>query len=252
LFEIEPARAGDLEKMAKEKGLVVNISAPFDRETGPKDIEVPDFAKAAFNSHPNSPSRGRSWAKKGLRHRLEQELPSEIPTLEQIRTQVTADYKHNQALFTARISGTEFHTTLTNGLARGKTFSAICADAKVNPWKCPIFTQHAIASGGGGPCKPGRQEWTQANRFQTPRPGTASGFVPRMMAAHSLCKIALAARSGADENRITGFAASVRQNRQNEAFNEWFRKKWKRDCATHRWPASSQQQPGVVSGSGKS
>ena len=48
-------------------------------------------------------------------------LPSEIPTLDQIRDQVVKDYRYSQALNLARKAGTDFYQTLTNGLAQGKT-----------------------------------------------------------------------------------------------------------------------------------
>ena len=59
LLEAETMRAEDLEKLAKEKGLPVNVTAPFDREEGPKDLEVgPDFVQKAFSRTPEEPFAG--------------------------------------------------------------------------------------------------------------------------------------------------------------------------------------------------
>ena len=53
LFDMDPMRAENLEKLAKEKGLPVRVTAPFDRENGPRDIEAgPDFAQRAFARTP--------------------------------------------------------------------------------------------------------------------------------------------------------------------------------------------------------
>jgi peptidyl-prolyl cis-trans isomerase D len=252
LFEIEPARAEDLEKMAKEKGLAVSISAPFDREEGPKDLEVPELAKAAFKLTPEQPFAGPLVGKDGAYViALKKKLPSEIPSLEQIRAQVTADYKHNQALFAARIAGSDFHTTLTNGLAKGKSFSAIAADSKLKPIELPPFSlstrslpeveDHVSLDGRNG---------LKQIAFSTP-PGMASGFVPTNDGGLILyVKSRLPLDPARMKAELPGFVASVRQNRQNEAFNEWFRKEMEKGLRDT--PLVRQQQPGVVSGSGKS
>ena len=59
LFDMEPIRADNLDKLAKEKGLTVRTTAPFDREDAPRDLEVgPDFAQRAFARTPEDPFAG--------------------------------------------------------------------------------------------------------------------------------------------------------------------------------------------------
>ena len=254
LFDKDPARAEDLEKLAKEKGLTVSISTPFDREEGPKDFEMgADFTKASFKLTPEQPLAGPLMGKDGAYViALNKKLPSEIPSLEQIRARVTADYRHSQAIFTARIEGAAFHKTLTNGLAQGKTFSAICATSKFKPMTLPPFSlsTRALPEVEDHVSLDGRNGLKQI-AFST-TPGMASSFVPTNDGGLILY---VKSRLPLDETRmkaeLPGFAASVRQNRQTEAFNEWFRKEMEKGLRDTPL-ARQQQQPGVVSGSGKS
>ena len=69
-----------------------------------------------------------------------QRIPSEIPPFDQVQERVAADYKFGQALSKARAAGLEFAQSVSNGLAQGKTFSEICAEAKVTPITLPPFS----------------------------------------------------------------------------------------------------------------
>jgi parvulin-like peptidyl-prolyl isomerase len=239
--------------MAKEKGLAVSISAPFDREEGSKDLEVPDLAKAAFKLTPDQPFAGPLVGKDGAYIiALNKKLPSEIPPLDQIRAQVTADYQHNQALFAARVAGADFYTTLTNRLTKGKSFSAVAADLKLKVMELPPFSlstrslpeveDHVSLDGRNG---------LKQIAFST-SPETASGFVPTNDGGLVVyVKSRLPIDQARMKTELPGFVASVRQNRQNEAFNEWFRKEMEKGLRDTPL-ARQQQQPGAVSGSGKS
>ena len=182
LFDMEPVRAENLEKLAKEKGLTVKITAPFDRENGPKELEVgPDFAQKAFGATPQDPFGGPILGMNSVYViAFNQKLPNEIPPLDKIRDQVARDYQYSQALNVARKAGMDFYVTLTNGLAQGKALEA----------KLPL-----------------------------------------------------------DETKITAslpaFMNAVRQNRQNEAFNDWFRREAEKGLANI--PAFRQQTPPSLS-----
>src|ERR1019366_8858993 len=59
LFDTEPLRAENLEKQAKAAGLTPRVAAPFDRENGPRELEVgADFATKAFARTPEDPFAG--------------------------------------------------------------------------------------------------------------------------------------------------------------------------------------------------
>ena len=253
LFDMKPVRAENLEALARTKGLNVSLSSPFDREEGPKELEVgPDFLKAAFKLTPDEPFAGPLIGKDGAYViALNKKIPSEIPPLEQIRAQVTADYKYNQAMTLAKAAGVAFHKTLTNGLAQGKSFSAICADSKLKPVELPPFSlstrslpeveDHVSLDGRNG---------LKQIAFSTP-PGKASDFYPTSDGGLILyVKSRLPQDVAKMSAELPGFVASVRQNRQNEAFNEWFRKEMEKGLRDT--PLARQQQPGLPSGSGRS
>jgi hypothetical protein len=246
LFDMEPVRAENLEKLAKEKGLTVKITAPFDRENGPKELEVgPDFAQKAFGATPQDPFGGPILGMNSVYViAFNQKLPSEIPPLDKIRDQVARDYQYSQALNVARKAGMDFYVTLTNGLAQGKALAAICASAKLQLVEVPPFS-----------IKPTRElpeveghltlnQYTQL-AFTTP-PGKVSNF---QMTTEGGLIVYVKAKLPLDETKITAslpaFMNAVRQNRQNEAFNDWFRREAEKGLANI--PAFRQQTPPSLS-----
>jgi len=136
-------RPESLATLAIESNLTVRVSAPFDLETGPKDLDAgPSFAKSAFSLSPtNEPFAGPLAGEDAIYViAYNKRIASEVPTLDQVRERVVADYKYAQALNQARQAGQAFYQTLTNGLAQGKAFSALCAEAKFKPLEVPPFS----------------------------------------------------------------------------------------------------------------
>jgi hypothetical protein len=224
LFDMDPLRAENLDKLAKEKGLTVRITAPFDRENGPKDIVVgPDFATKAFARTPEDPFAGPMTGSDAVYIiALNKKIPSEIPTLDQIRDQVVNDYKHNEALNLARRAGTEFYSTLTNGLAQGKPFASVCLNAKLKPVSVPPLSLSTRDL-------PEVEEHIQLNQYKqiafTSPLGAPSSFQPTSDGGLIVyVKEKLPLDQVKMNATLPAFANYVRQNRQNEAFNDWFRK----------------------------
>lgn len=228
LFDIEPMRAENLGKFAKDKGVTVKISEPFDRDYGPKELAVrADFTKRAFALSDDEPFAGPLVGDDAVYVIAQyKKLPSEIPPLETIRDRVTADYKYNQGVKAAVQAGEAFAITLTNGLAKGKKFSAICSEAKVKSLLAPPFSLSTRAL-------PEIEEHVNLNHFKqvafTTGLGQSSGFVPTseggfLVFVRERLPLELA-KMTAD---LPAFMNSVRQMRQNEAFNDWFRKEAER------------------------
>ncbi|MEK7706918.1 MAG: peptidylprolyl isomerase, partial [Verrucomicrobiota bacterium] len=142
LFDVEPMRAENLDKFAKEKGLTVQVSQPFARDYGPKDLNVrPDFTKRAFALSADEPLAGPLVGDDAVYViALDKKLPSEIPSLEKIRAQVAADCQYGQAVKAAAQAGEAFAGALTNGLAKGKKFTAVCSEAQVRSVPAPPFS----------------------------------------------------------------------------------------------------------------
>jgi hypothetical protein len=224
LFDMEPLRAENLERLAKEKGLTVKVSAPFDRDNGPKELEVgPDFAQKAFARSPQDPFAGPIVGMTSVYViAFGKKLPSEIPSLEQIRDQVVKDFRYSQALNLARKAGTDFYPTLTNGLAQGKTLSAICASAKLQLVAVPPFSLSTREL-------PEVEDHVTLNQFKQLTFGTPPGKVSSFqMTTEGGLIVYVKAKLPLDEAKMNAslpaFMNAVRQNRQNEAFNDWFRK----------------------------
>jgi len=246
LFDMTPPRPENLEILAKSNGLPVEVSLPFDRDYGPTNIDVgAEFVKSAFSRTAEEPFGGPIVGKDGAYViALKQRLPSRIPSLDEVREKVTADYKMAQAMNLARQAGMSFYQTLTNGLAQGKTFEAVCMELKVPLVTVPRFSLSTREL-------PQFEEQIALNQlkqiaFSTP-PGKASEF---QMTGEGGLIVYVKAKIPADETKmkseLASFVKYVRQKRQEEAFNDWFRKEAERGLSDI--PALRQQTPPTMKG----
>ena len=224
LFDMDPVRTDNLDKLAKEKGLTVQITEPFDQRDGPSELAVgQDFAAKAFARTPVEPFAGPIVGMDGVYViAFNKKIPSEIPALDKIRARVEKDYQLGQAQDLARKAGLVFYPTLTNGLAQGKTVAALCADAKLQLVGLPpisISTRELEQV----------SEHLPLNQFKQLAFGTTVGKVsPFQMTTAGGVIVYVKSKLPLDEAKMIAalptFANYVRQNRQNEAFNSWFRK----------------------------
>ena len=153
---------------------------------------------------------------------LKTNVPGELPTLEQIRDKVTADYKRSQAMEMARKEANTFHIALTNGLAQKKTFADICKEAKVKPVTVPPFS--ASTNAVAGLDERISFKTLQALAFEL-KPGEASQFLPNTEGGFIVyLKEKIPVSDAQVKTDFPDFLARLRAYRQNEAFNEWFRK----------------------------
>jgi len=249
LFDMEPMRADNLDKLAKDKGLVVRVAAPFDLQEGPQELEVgPDFAQKAFARTPEDPFAGPILGQDGVYViALAKKLPSEIPPLDQIRARVVRDYQLSQALNLARSVGTAFYQTLTNGLAQGKTVAAICAEATLQLVEIPPFSLSTREL-------PQVEEHLPLNQYkQIAYTAPLGKFSPFQMTADGGVIVYVKSRLPLDEAKMNAslpaFANYVRQSRQNEAFNDWFRKE--AEMGLRDTPLIRPQTPPALSSSPK-
>src|SRR5204863_5940791 len=123
-----PPQPADLDKLATEQKLTVKLSEPFDDQAGPKEMVVlANFIKESFKRTADEPFAGPLGGRDAAYViALDNRLPSEIPTFETIREQVTANFKLNQAVLAAHRAGESRAIALTHGLAAVKKFSSIC------------------------------------------------------------------------------------------------------------------------------
>jgi len=250
LFDKEPMRPENLPALAKEKGLTVKVSAPFDRETGPKDLHVhSEFTKRAFALSPtNEPFAGPLVAEDAVYIiGWNRQIPSEIPPFEVMKERVTADYKFDQARALARQAGEALYATVTNGLAQGKAFSNICAEAKAPVTVLPPFSLSTRASSVEE-----HMPFTQLKQlaFGT-APGKVSPFQPTFEGGGLVyVKARLPVDQAKMQADLPDFVNYVRMNRQSEAFNDWFRRQAERGLQDT--PLGRPRQNPVLSGTSKS
>lgn len=223
LFDIEPVRADNLDRLAAESNLTVKVTAPFDQYNPPAGLDVGQaFVTAAFELTEEDPLKGPILAEDGVYViALHKKLPAEIPALETVREQVLGDLKYQQALALAQRQGAEFYRTLTNGIAQGKSFSTICREAGVKL----LFTQ---------PFSRRTRALTEVEDFVPLvllkdtafklAPGQVSDFVPTPTGGFI---VHVQNRLPVDEKRMEAelpqFIALLRRSAQEEAFNVWLR-----------------------------
>jgi hypothetical protein len=247
-FNEEPVRAANLAEAAARSNLTVKVTAPFDRDYGPAELEVrSDFARAAFNLTEDVPFAGPIIGEDGVYViALNKKLPSEVPLLDAIRDRVTADFKYSQAVNLARQAGASFYSVLTNGMAHGISFSSICLDARLKPIMLGPFSRSTRSL-------PDAEERVQLGllqetAFKVP-PGNVSNFIPTSDGGFI---VHVRSRLPLDESRMEAdmpaFLSMLRRAGQSEAFNEWFAKQ--KEVGLRDTPFARPANPSLTSRSG--
>jgi len=242
--------AANLERLTTSRGLQVNVTAPFvvrafgswtngleefDNEPVPgarPDDNVPDLlhdvlrqrAAGLSDERPIlfSPILGRHGAyliaRKG-------KVPSESQPLDKIADKVTADYKNFAALDMARKAGLAFQTNLTNGLALKKSFTELCAAEKATVITLPPFSATTTSLTNIDPRISLSQLQNIADHLEV---GSASSFLSAQPGSEGGYIFYLASRPPVDpaklKEELPEFINRMRVMRQNEAFQQWFRK----------------------------
>lgn len=216
-----PAKVENLDAAAAKQSLTVKVTAPFEQERGPLELDVPEsFAKAAFALTPEEPFSPPIQADDGFYViALKNRIPSEVPSLDSIRARVTEDYRNQQALGSAREAGAIFNRQLTNGLAQGKSFEAICAEVNIKPLDLPPFSAATTTM----PELQGRIDFSMVRNLASDlAPGKASPLAPSRSGA---MLVYMKSRSPVDDSTVKSelpaFLTELRQERLYTAFNAW-------------------------------
>lgn len=221
----EPQRIENLAAIAKEKGLEVKVTKPFDKEYGPSDINLASGFPVAelFNLTTNEP-----FAEQPIRgldgvyilgyNKL---IPSRVPSLSEIHSRLVSDYKIAQAMRMAQINGRIFSQTITNEMNKGKTFTEACALDKVTSVSVPPFSL-------GTPTIPQVEDHTEVTTFKdvafSTQPGKVSGFAPTRDGGFIVhVRERLPVDQAKMKAQLPEFSNLVRQRRENEAFDFWYR-----------------------------
>jgi SurA-like protein len=221
VFNLTPASAQNLATVAKQKGLAVQMTAPFSADAGPQEFTAPEgFAKTAFGLTSDEPFVNPIIGADSIYViALARQLPSEIPSLEDIRSRVTQDYKFQVARQFAVRAGTNFVHTLNSSLAAGKSFASACVAVGLQPQTLPPFslTTRELPELGD------HAELSQVKQaaFNT-AVGHAGNFVETSDGGFVLfVQSQLPVDQSAMSADLPKFTADLRRSRENEAFNEW-------------------------------
>jgi hypothetical protein len=237
--------AANLETLARAGLLALKVTKPFDNGGGGLE---------EFDDEPLPSARGDDSPPESLRDVIRQRafaltddrpvmfnpivgkhavyliarqgrVPSELQPLSAIQDKVTADYKSFMAGTLARNAGQAFHTNLTNGLALKKSFSDLCAAEKVKTIDLPTFSVSMRGLTNIDPRINLRLLQSLANNTEI---GQATAFLPAQPQSEGGFILYAKARPPVDEAKmkteLPEFINQMRVYRQNEAFQQWFRK----------------------------
>ncbi len=243
LFNKEPARAENLDALAKEKGLEVKVSAPFDVRGTPAGLDVgQDFTRIAFSRSADEPFAPPITGRDGVYViTMDRRLPSEVPSLDSIRARVVNEYKMTEATKLARNAGERFSLTASNALAQGKSFADVCRDANVTPVTLPAFSMSSQSI-------PGLAEDFSADEVKQAAFSTEPGKVSKLQeTSNGGLMVYVKSKLPVDEAKLNAdlpkFLVQLRRSRQNEAFTEWFQREVSTSLRDTLYQRSQQPPP---------
>lgn len=225
LESLRPLSVEKLVSLATTKGFTVHETQPFSEVDTLPELKVrQNFFDVVFKLTPEepvaiAPIRGDDAV---YIVALKQRFPSELPSLDSIRAKVEQDFRRDEALRLAREAATNFLAKLTNNLALGKSFEAVCSEENLTPIKLPVFS---LAS-QPGPDWDRRIDIGQAKSAVTGvEAGKPSRVVPSRDGAFVL--YVRDRKPASDEEirkELPGYLATMRESEEYRAFNDWFQR----------------------------
>lgn len=236
-------------KLAHDAQLTPEVTAPFSRSQAPVGLDVGgEFIKHVFNLTAEDPLSdlliGENTVYVVAFNKL---LPSEVPSYESIRENVTADYRFMESALKAQQQAMDFHAATTNNLATGKSFADLCAKAGVKPVSLTPFSLSTREL----PEIEKQLDFSMLKRaaFET-APGQVAQVLP---SADGAAVIYVQAKLPVDEAKmhtnLPEFTRSVHQVRRSEVFNDWFRREAEKAFST--LPYFQQKQAQMQGAAGK-
>jgi hypothetical protein len=221
----EQSNQGDfLEKLAAAKGYLSRTTEPFAEYSPPVDLKVPsNFGQTAFKLTPEVPFGGPITGEDGVYIiAFKSRIPSTIPPMDSVRTQLTEDYINFQSRELAPQAATNFFNTLTNKLAQGQSFQAIGSEEKVTPIKLSPFSRSTQSV----PELEGRLGLPEVkNAAFTVPPGQNAAFAASREGAFVLhVDGKLPVPETELKHDLPDYLAELRERRRYAAFSDWFRK----------------------------
>ncbi len=227
VYDKQPARAENLETVAAEEKLPVQLTTPFDMRDGPTNLDVaPRFAQIAFSLDPtNKPISFEPIAgEHGIYIiALKDTIPGRAQSYEEVHDKVMDDYKHFNAYTLARNDGTNLVAVATNGLLQGKTFEEAAQKLGLKVETLPPISQSTETLTN-------LEERLNVRQLKSIifslEPNSVSGYIPNPPDGGFV--VYVRAKLPFDESKLKQelpkFIAELRYQKQNEIFGQWFRK----------------------------
>lgn len=224
-----PNPAEPLEKVAAEKGLQVQTTAPFTQFQGPPEMNVPEqFSRVAFQLSPEEPVVLQPVVGEEAVYVIsfKQRVPSRIQPLDEIRARVTEEYTRSESYRLARSAGTNLVNKLTNALASGTAFEAAAEEVGFEVIDLQPFGRDARFITGLPPQVDGSTIAREA--FSTP-PGQVSDFITtREGGAILLVEKYIPVTDEEVQQALPEYLTELRRRNAAQAFEDWFRKEMER------------------------
>lgn len=224
-FEADRTKTNLLDTLALSRGMIVGATVPFTLRDGPREMRtLTRFSEMAFKLSAEEPYSTPIPDEECVYViSLKQRLESMNPPFDTVKDRVTEEYRRGQALEAARNAAKSAAGILTNGLAAGRKFEELCAEAKVTPINLPAFS---LATRTLPEAETNRVSLSDLKTAASAlAPGHASG--PISVRDGSMV-VYVHSRTPADESKLKlelpVYLKTLRDSRHYEAFQEWFRK----------------------------
>jgi hypothetical protein len=227
LYDQQPLKVENFEKLAAAENMPIQVSQPFEMEEGPTNLDVsPKFAEVAFqlNSTNNPVSVQPIAGREGIYIiALKDQIPGRFQPFEEVKERVAEDYRRMQAFTLARNDGTNLMVQATNGIASGRTFSEVAQKLGFKAEALPPISQSTETLTN-------LQERLNIRQLRSVvfslEPGKVSSYVPNPpdggYVVYVRAKLPINEQKMREE--LPKFLAELRYQKQNEIFNQWFRK----------------------------
>ncbi len=215
--------ADNLEVVARSNNVPVATTPPFDDKSEPAGLKVgSDFMKAAFALTADEPLSVPIVGEDGIYILArDKQFPREIPPLEQVETNVVADLKHYIARTNAVGAALTFYRSVTNDLAQSKSFTNCCTEAKLTAVPLPAFSLSTQSL-------PELEGLVALNMLKQAAFGTEVGKASMAPMEDGAMVLYVKNKLPVDQVKmqqdLPAFMVAVRQRRQQEAFDDWFRR----------------------------
>jgi len=244
LYDKQPARAENLELAAKEEGLNVQVTMPFDAETGLTNLDVsPKFTEIAFKLTPteNPISFQPIPGENGIYLiALKDMIPGRPQSFEEVRDKVTEDYKRLNAFSLGRGDATNFIARATNAMTQGKTFEEVAQQLNLKAEPLPPISQSTESLTNLETRLNVRQ--LKSIMFSL-EPGKVSSYIPNPPEGGYV--VYVRAKLPFDETKLRQelpkFMAELRYQKQNQIFGQWFQKEVQKETWLREMLEKSQK-----------